>query len=122
MDLPLDKISIKDLRLMILCGILPEELEREQPFSLDIDLYIDLSGFSSASSLEDSVDYGSVIDKVSSLIEGKYFELMETLANEITTTILNSFKVSAVTLTVKKLRPPLPSDLEYASVRMSRKI
>ena len=43
---------------MALCGLLPEERDRRQPLSFDIDIQTDLSVAANSDDIEDTVHYG----------------------------------------------------------------
>ncbi len=55
-----DRIEIRDLRVMGVHGVLPEERERAQPFSLDIVAWVDMAAAQRSDELADTVDYGAL--------------------------------------------------------------
>jgi len=116
-----DRIEIRGLRVLLFCGVFPHEQKARQPFELDLDLYLNLDGITQDSKLKDSVDYGSVVSLVQSSIFEEKFLLLETLAEKVCATVLADFDVTAVTTTVKKMRPPVEAHLVNAAVRMTRK-
>ena len=54
-----DRVEIGDLRVLGVHGVLPEERERAQPFSVDIVAWVDTEAAQQSDDLADTVDYGS---------------------------------------------------------------
>lgn len=70
--------------------------------------------------LADTVDYGEVARRAARVVEGERFTLLEALAQAIAEAVLAEPRVAAVTVSVRKLRPPVPVDLAWAGVRLTR--
>ena len=102
-------------------GALPEEKDRAQPFEVDLDLVADLAGAGTTDSLADTADYGAVVAAVHKVVTGERHCLLERLATRIAEDVLAlDARIDAVTVTVRKLRPPVPVDLASAGVRITR--
>ena len=114
-----DRIEVRGLRVMARCGVLPEEVERDQPFEIDLDVAVDLAAAGASDQLADTVDYGSMVDRVVEATNGHH-GLMEAMANDIATSVLSDVRIDGVTVTVRKLRPPVPHDLASAGVTLHR--
>jgi len=119
-DGPGDRIELRGLRLSAFCGVLPEEKVRRQPFEVDMDVHADLSAAATSDDLGDTVDYGSLTTAVAAVAADERFDLMERLAGRIAEVILAVDGVDAVTVVVRKLRPPVPDDLATSAVRIHR--
>jgi 7,8-dihydroneopterin aldolase/epimerase/oxygenase len=115
-----DRIEIRDLELVLLCGVLPEERSRPQPFRIDIDLYVDLGRASRTDDLTDTVDYGTVCLGLAETLALEQFALLERLAGRIAELVLDDPAVQAVTVSVHKLRPPVPVHVGTTGVRLHR--
>jgi dihydroneopterin aldolase len=131
-----DTIQLRGLRVVGRHGLLPEEKERAQPFEVDLDLEVDLSRAGVTDALGDTVDYGAVVDAVVAVVAGEHSDLLEHLAERIATAAMAAAiaapgpgpaesagsgpAVEAVTVTVRKLRPPVAADLASAGVRIRR--
>ncbi len=59
-----DRIEVLGLRVVARHGVLPEERERAQPFEIDLEIEADLSEAARHDDLSKTVDYGSVVEKV----------------------------------------------------------
>jgi dihydroneopterin aldolase len=115
-----DRIELRGLRLLAYCGVLPEEQQRRQPFSVDIDLYCDLGRAGTSDELSDTIDYGAVCDAVDQLAAGERFALLERFADAIASAVLGDERVERAVVAVHKLRPPVPQDLASSGVRIER--
>lgn len=117
-----DVISLRDLRVMAVVGVLPQERTSPQPLSIDVDIETDLSRAGCSDNLADSVDYGAVCDRVATVVADGAPLLLERLANLIVDDLLESFAlIDTLTIEVRKLRPPVPHDLATSGVRISRR-
>ena len=115
-----DVIELRGLRAVGYCGALPEEQERAQPFEVDLDVEADLSGPGRTDQLEDTLDYGAIAAAVEQVITTERFALLERLSARIAEVVLTDPRATAVTVTVRKLRPPVPQHLETSGVRIRR--
>jgi dihydroneopterin aldolase len=101
-------------------GALPEEQSRAQPFEVDLDLAVDLRAAGISDDLADTVDYGQVAEAVVKVVETEHHQLLERLAERIAHTVLSWASVTSVTVEVRKLRPPVPVEMDTAGVRVTR--
>lgn len=116
-----DLIELRGLRLVGICGALPEERERPQPLEVDLDVEVDLAAAGASDALADTVDYGALCDTVASVVAAGSPQLLEHLAKEIAGAALGlDARVDAVTVSVRKLRPPVPHALATSGVRIRR--
>lgn len=116
----LDLIQLRGLRVMGICGALPEERERPQPLEVDLDVAADLATAGSSDQLEDTIDYGSLAARAEEVIRTTRYRLLERLAGHLAEEVLADPRVHAVTVSVRKLRPPVPQQLDTAGVRLTR--
>jgi len=119
---PGDRIELRGLRVLGRHGVLPEEQARSQPFEVDLDLTVDLAPAASSDRLADTVDYAAVVDAVGRVVAGPpSVQLLEALAGAVASSVLAAdARVAAVTVALRKLRPPLPHDLATVGVRITR--
>ena len=101
-------------------GVLPEEQLRAQPFEIDVFLDVDLTAAGASDELDDTVDYGSLAERVANVVAGERHALLERLAERIAEEARTDARVTSVTVEVRKLRPPVPVDLAWAGVRVVR--
>ena len=115
-----DQIELRGLRALGTHGALPEEQVRAQPFEVDVDLLVDLRRPGQSDDLADTVDYGALAEAVERVITRERFQLLERLAERIAEEVRSDERVEAVTVTVRKLRPPVPVDVASAAVTITR--
>ncbi|MHB8220986.1 MAG: dihydroneopterin aldolase [Acidimicrobiales bacterium] len=116
------RIEVRDLRVLGVHGVLPEERQRAQPFSVDIDAWVDLPAGVGSDVIGDTVDYGELVERAASVVASSSFQLIETLAGAVASSLLGTDRrVVAVAVTVRKLRPPLPHHVGSVGVRVVRR-
>ena len=101
--------------------MLAEEQQRAQPFS--VDLIIDFDGrlAGAKDDLDATVNYAVPIELVQRIINDEKHLLLERVATRITEEILVLPGVDGVEVVVRKLRPPVPQDIESTAVRIHRR-
>ena len=115
-----DRILLSGLRVMAYCGVLPEEVERRQPFSVDLEVETDLARAGGTDALEDTIDYGGLVETIADVAAATRYSLLERFATDLAEHVLADPLATAVTVTVSKLRPPVPHDLESSGVSIRR--
>ena len=105
---------------MALCGVLPEERTRRQPFEIDVDVAVDLSRAGTTDDLTDTVDYGALCERIDQLAVDEQYSLLEKFAARVAEVVLATPLVTAVTVTVRKLRPPVAQHLSTSGVCIHR--
>lgn len=116
-----DRIELRGLRVLGIHGARPEEQAQAQPFEVDVDVEADLRSAGASDSLTDTVDYGLLALAVERVVAGERWKLLERLATRVAEEVLGAdARVRAVTVTVRKVRPPVPVDLDTAAVTVTR--
>jgi dihydroneopterin aldolase len=115
-----DRIELRGLVLSAVCGALPEERERAQPLEIDLDVVADLSRAGATDELADTLDYGAITAAVEEVVTTLQPILLERLAQAVADIVLADPRATSVTVTVRKLRPPVPQVLATSGVRITR--
>ena len=115
-----DRVEVRGLELLVFCGVLPEEQARRQPFLFDLDLYLDLTKASETDDLADTANYGHIIDVLAGKLAEDRFQLLERMAARVAELIFESADVDEVTVTARKLRPPVAAHVDTTGVRVHR--
>lgn len=116
-----DTIELRGLRVVGICGALPEERVRPQPLEIDLDVVADLAPSGASDALEDTVDYGALCDAVADVVRTGTPQLLEHLAALIADAVLGvDDRIGSVVVAVRKLRPPVPHELATSGVRIER--
>lgn len=85
-----------------------------------MDIATDLGRSGSSDELDDTVDYGAVCSLVERVITTERFQLLERLAARIVEVVLSDDRVESVSVSVRKLRPPVAQLLDSSGVRIVR--
>ena len=115
-----DTIELRGMRVMAYCGILPEEEERRQPFEIDVDVDCDLAKAGASDDLANTIDYGTLCAQIGALAEESRYGLLERFASDVANLVLDNDLALATRVTIRKLRPPVPQDLESSGVTIRR--
>jgi dihydroneopterin aldolase len=113
-----DVIELRELRVQAVVGVLEEERGRAQPLALDIDVARPFEGASLHDDLAETTNYADVLQIATRVATEGAFLLLETLAYRVAREILRyDEEISAVTVAVRKLRPPVAEDVATVGVR-----
>jgi 7,8-dihydroneopterin aldolase/epimerase/oxygenase len=116
----MDRILIKGLRELGVHGVLPEEQSRPQPFEVDVELSVDASAAGESDQLEDTVDYSAVAEAISRVVRSERYALLERLATRIAEVCHVDGRVQSVSVTVRKLHPPVRAMVDHVAVHVER--
>lgn len=116
------RIFLRDYEIIASIGI--HEFERQNPQRIIVDVSLDLANDMTPDTAEDRIetvlDYDFLRDRIREIVEGRHFNLQETLCAEILTTCLQPNKVLAARVSTRK--PDVYPDCDSVGVEMeSRK-
>jgi len=113
-----DRIELRELRCSAVVGVLVEERERAQPLVMDIDIERPFARAVEHDDLKATTNYAEVLSLATRVaVDGK-FQLLETLAHRVAREILAvDTAITAVTVAVRKVRPPVIDDVASVGVR-----
>ena len=114
------RIELRGLRVLGHHGALEGEQDTAQPFEVDLEVEAELGEAVATDDLEKTVDYSRVVETARAIVAERRYRLLEALAGAIAAGVLEIPAVDAVTVTVRKLRPPVAADLASAGVRLRR--
>lgn len=113
----MDKITICDLEVFYHVGVPAEERARPQRLLLSVEMQRDFAAAAAADDLAQTIDYHAVCQRLLGFGQDCHWELIETLAVDITNMILTDFAATAVSVEVKKFIIP---QARYISVSVTR--
>ncbi len=115
------RITVTDLRVLGQHGVSDTERAAPQPLALDLDFDLDTGPAAASDALSDTVDYGTLCARAADLVASRSFHLLEALATAVADDLLAADRrLGSVTVSVRKLRPPLPLDVGSVGVTVSR--
>ena len=115
-----DRIELRGLRVLGRHGALEGEQDTAQPFEIDLEIEAELAEAAEDDDLAKTVDYSRAVETAVSIVSGHRYNLLEALAAAVAGGVLEIPGVHAVTVAVRKLRPPVAADLSSAGVRLRR--
>jgi dihydroneopterin aldolase / 2-amino-4-hydroxy-6-hydroxymethyldihydropteridine diphosphokinase len=116
----MDRIELRGIRAVGIIGVLTEERRRAQPFEIDLDIEMDLTEAGRTDELKYTLNYGPPLEMVQRIITEEGHELLERVAARIIEEIMSDARVDAVGVVVRKVRPPVPVDVDTTAVRLHR--
>ena len=117
-----DRIELRGLRVLGTHGVLAEERDRPQPLELDLDVWVDMARAAASDALDDTVNYAELATAAADVVATQSFGLLEALAERIATVVLDAdARISAVSVSVRKLRPPVALDMATVGVSVLRR-
>lgn len=119
-----DRLSLLGMRFMARHGVLAHEKVELQPFEVDLVLHADMSRAAASDELDDTIDYGILLDVVTGIVTGRSFNLIETLAGAIARAVLDMTDpglVAAVEVNVRKPRAPIDGELRTVEATVVRR-
>jgi len=99
-----DRIFVDNLRLSCMVGITPEERRQAQEVLVDASLFLDLSRPGKTDDIEQSVNYKTVLQRITKFVTAKEFALLESVADGTAAALLESFPVERVVVKVRKAK------------------
>ncbi len=116
-----DRIDINGLVVTTVVGALPHERELAQPVRIDLSLHVDLRDAGRTDELGDTANYGDVTQRVADAVRESKDILLERLAERVAEVAVAFDRVEGVEVTVTKIRPPIPEQIENTAVRIQRR-
>jgi len=117
----MDKILMNQMTFYGYHGLFPEENKLGQRFIVDLELELDLKKAGETDNMNESVNYGHVYEETQKIVEGESKQLVEAVAEDIASTMMNSFhKVQALKVKVIKPDPPIPGHYDSVAIEIYR--
>ncbi|WP_240377863.1 dihydroneopterin aldolase [Bacillus piscicola] len=118
----MDKIYLNGMEFYAYHGVYEEENKLGQHFTVDLVLEADLKEAALEDNLEKSVNYADAYAIVKDVVEGNTYDLVETIAENISLQVLNHFAiVDQVKVKVVKPNPPIPGHYQSVAIEMTRR-
>lgn len=116
-----DRISLTGISAIGFHGVFPDERRDGQIFTVDLELFIDLKLAGESDDLTKTVNYASVATAVVEEICGEPLNLIEALANRISTRIFGDFSlINSISVTVHKPDAPVGVSFKDIAVTIER--
>ena len=116
----MDKILISSIDCVAAIGVTAEERTIKQRLSIDIEIAVDSAKAASNDSLKDAIDYSRVAVLVMEVCQSRDFHLIETLAELLSSRILDGFPTPQVRVLVRKISPVVEPRVSHVSIEIVR--
>jgi 7,8-dihydroneopterin aldolase/epimerase/oxygenase len=115
----MDVIRLKEITAFPQLGVGDLEKSWVQKVTLDVELHLDLSRAARSDRIEDTVDYQRVYELVREVSVARKYHLVEALAHQIATAVLDRFGAARVCVRVRKLSLPFDANLNCVEVELT---
>lgn len=116
----MDIIRLNNMIFYAHHGYYQAERELGQKFEVDVEMQCDFSQAIQTDSLNDTINYREIFDRVSQIFSSYKFTLLETLADKIAHDILDQFPVQSVKIRVRKPQVHLNGFLDNVEIETYR--
>ncbi len=117
-----DRIVIPGIPLRARVGITEEERAAEQEVLVLVELRLDLREAGARDDLARTIDYDAVCERISEVVRGRAFHLIETIAEACAGNVLAGFaRVDEVRVEVRKPGALRARGVPYAAVEVTRR-
>ena len=115
----MNTISIVDLEVTCIIGILPNERVKQQTLLLDINLDVDIGDSAFADEIDETIDYTIIADMATKLAVTKKYNLIESFCRDLNNLFLETFQaIKKTRISVKK--PNAIPKAKYATFTMEK--
>ena len=98
----MDTIFLEQVTVQTKLGVPEWERLKPQTIILDIEISYDLAKSCKSDAIEDTIDYGLVVNRIRETLSEHSFKLVEALAEHVCQLLLNEFKAENVKIKVAK--------------------
>ena len=114
------KIIINRLEILASIGVHPHEHETTQPIIIDVELNLSDYSLPKHDRLEETLDYGTVAEKIAEICEAAHVQLVETLAARIGEYLLSDKRVKKARVRIGKPHALINADAAGCEVVFKR--
>ena len=115
-----DRLAVRGIAVHGHHGVFEVERREGQEFRIDLVLGMDTRGAARSDDLQDTVDYGTLVDQVRSAVASDPVDLIETLAQRIADICLRNDQVDNVEVTVHKPHAPIQATFDDVALTINR--
>lgn len=115
-----DKILVQGIEFFGYHGVPDEEQAVGHRYAVDLELSADLRQAGRSDSIADTINYAAITRLVLEIGTTRRFRLLEALAEQIATAILERHAPEQVRVRVKKLLPPMNGIVAFSGVEIVR--
>jgi dihydroneopterin aldolase len=114
-----DILRLEGMRFFGHHGCREDERSAGVHLVVDVEVHTDIRDASSSDRIEDTIDYARLVEVCRRVVEEEQYHLVETVAEEVASALLQEPRAAWVRVRVAK-RPPLAASVERFSVTVER--
>ena len=118
--LSMEKITIKDIKLVGFHGLYDHEKRDGVNLGFDVELFFENQINNSDDNINETINYIEVIDIIKRVNSSGSFDLLETLCNKILNEIMKLFSHLKVVVRVRKFELPVDAELSFVEIEMTK--
>ena len=118
--LSMEKITIKDIRLVGFHGLYDYEKKDGVNLGFDIELFFHNQINNNSDDINKTINYVDVIDTVKRINSSGSFNLIETLCHNLLNEILELYKPLKAIVRIRKFKLPIDTPLSFIEVEMTK--
>lgn len=111
-------VFIKALKLKTTIGLYAWERRVKQTVMFDLEMHWDIQKASKTDDIQDTLDYKKVAQTIEEYVERSHFQLIEALAEAVSSLVMETFHIEQIKLTVTK--PAALSNAESVGIIIDR--
>ena len=115
-----DRLAVRGIEATGHHGVFDFERRDGQLFRVDLVLALDTRAAAASDDLADTVDYGSLVDRVKTAVETDPVDLIEKLAQRIADLCLADERVRSAEVTVHKPEAPIAATFSDVALTITR--
>ena len=115
-----DRLAVRGLAIHGHHGVFEHERRDGQEFVIDLVLGVDTGTAARSDDLQDTVDYGTLVEEVRTAVTDDPVDLIETLAQRIADVCLRNALVETVEVTVHKPHAPIEATFDDVALTINR--
>jgi 7,8-dihydroneopterin aldolase/epimerase/oxygenase len=97
-----DIVYIRGLKIDTVIGVYDWERDIRQTLVLDLEMASDTRRGAATDAIEDALDYAAISDAITALVAGSDFQLLESVAEAVSSLVMEQFAVPWLRLRVGK--------------------
>lgn len=98
----MDKIFLNDLQIETIIGIYDWERHTPQTLTFDLEMDWDIRAAAASDDITSTLDYGEIARRIVDFVEASRYQLIESLAEDLSTMLLRTFPIPRLRLTLSK--------------------
>ena len=99
-----DRIFIKNLTLLSRIGLTKRERQRKQKVIVDLEIFVDLRDAGRTDDMGRTINYKKILEQAKKIASVREYKLLERLAEDIASNLLETFPADRVEVTLKKAK------------------